>query len=200
PSTLSPIVVGLFAIYQVRADHAQAQQQGEQLLSLAPKVHDPYGLPAAHQLLGESLMYRGQLTVAHEHFAHVLACINPASLRPAWLWFDLRVIALAHQTLTCWWLGYPGQALQRGQEARVAAQELAHPWTSAYAGLFVATCLFYHCHQDSAKVLAGAEALMALAHEQGLAALRILGTCWRGWALVRTGQSEEGVAQLREGM
>src|SRR5262249_7255265 len=58
----------------------------------------------------------------------------------------------------------------------------------------------YHCHQDSAKVLAGAEALMALAHEQGLAALRILGTCWRGWALVRTGQSEEGVAQLREGV
>jgi predicted ATPase len=41
---------------------------------------------------------------------------------------------------------------------------------------------------------------MALAHEQGLAALRILGTCWRGWALVRVGQSEEGVAQLREGM
>jgi len=41
---------------------------------------------------------------------------------------------------------------------------------------------------------------MALAHEQGLAALRILGTCWRGWALVRTGQSEEGMAQLREGM
>ena len=41
---------------------------------------------------------------------------------------------------------------------------------------------------------------MALADEQGLAALRILGTCWRGWALVQAGQNEEGVAQLREGM
>src|SRR5262245_21184690 len=92
PSTLFPIVVGLFAIYQVRADHYQAQQQGEQLLSLAPRVQDPYGIPAAHQLLGESLMYRGKLTVAHEHFEHVLTCVNPASLRPAWLWFDLRVI------------------------------------------------------------------------------------------------------------
>jgi predicted ATPase len=200
PSMLFPILVGLFAIYQVRADIHQAQQQGEQLLSLAPRVQDPYGIPAVHQLLGESLMYRGQLTLAHEHFEHVLTCVNPAYPRPAWLWFDLRVIALSHQTLTFWLLGYPVQALQRGQEARVAAQELAHPWTSAYAVLFLATCLFYHCHRDSSKVLEGAEALMALAHEQGLAALRILGTCWRGWALVRVGQSEEGVAQLREGM
>jgi len=59
PSMLFPILVGLFAIYQVRADIHQAQQQGEQLLSLAPRVQDPYGIPAAHQLLGESLMYRG---------------------------------------------------------------------------------------------------------------------------------------------
>ena len=200
PSALFPILVGLFAIYQVRADIHQAQQQGEQLLSLAPRVQDPYGIPAAHEFLGEVLMYQGQLTLAHEHFEHVLTCVNPAYPRPAWLWFDLRVVALSHQTLTLWLLGYPVRALQRGQEARVAAQELAHPWTSGFGSLLLTTCFFSYCHQDSSKVLEGAEALMALAHEQDLAALRILGTCWRGWALVRGCQSEEGVAQLREGM
>jgi predicted ATPase len=200
PSTLFPIVIGLLAIYQVRADYYQAQQQGEELLRLAPRVHDPYALPAAHQLLGEPLMYQGQLAAAHAHYAHVLTSLNPASPRPAWLWFDLQIIALSHQTLTFWLLGYPMQALQRSQEARVAAQELAHPWTSGYGVLLLATCLFYYCYQDSAKVLEGAEALIALADEQGFAALRILGSCWRGWALAQAGQSEEGVAQLREGM
>jgi class 3 adenylate cyclase/tetratricopeptide (TPR) repeat protein len=200
PSTLFPILIGLLAIYQVRADYYQAQQQGEELLRLAPRVHDPYALPAAHQLLGEPLMYQGQLAAAHAHYAHVLTSLNPASPRPAWLWFDLRVIALSHQTLTFWLLGYPMQALQRGQEARVAAQELAHPWTSGYGVLLLATCLFYHCHQDSSKVLEGAEALIALADEQGFAALRILGSCWRGWALAQAGQGEEGMAQLREGI
>jgi predicted ATPase len=116
------------------------------------------------------------------------------------LWFDLRVVALSHQTLTFWLLGYPVQALQRSQEARIAAQQLAHPWTSAYGVLLLATCLFSHCYQDSPKVLAGAEALIALADEHGFAALRILGTCWRGWALAQTGQSEAGVVQLREGL
>jgi predicted ATPase len=199
-STLFPILVGLLAIYQVRADYYQAQQQGEELLRLAPRVHDPYGFPAAHQLLGEPLMYQGQLDVAHTHYAHVLTCVNPAYPRPAWLWFDLRVIALSHQTLTFWLLGYPEQAQQRSQEARIAAQQLAHPWTSGYGVLLLATCLFSHCRRDSPQVLEGAEALIALADEQGFAALRILGTCWRGWALVQAGQSEAGVTQLREGM
>src|SRR5262249_4245144 len=158
PSTLFPILVGLFAIYQVRADYYQAQQQGEELLRLAPRVHDSYALPAAHEFLGECLLYQGQLAVAHPHFEHVLTCINPAYPRPAWLWFDLRVVALSHQTLVLWLLGYPVQALQRGQEARVAAQELAHPWTSAFGDLLLTTCLFSHCQQDSPKVLAGAEA------------------------------------------
>ena len=85
PSMLFPILVGLFAIYQVRADYYQAQQQGEQLLHLAPRVYDPYALPAAHEFLGECLLYQGQLAAAHTHFEHVLTCVNPAYPRPAWL-------------------------------------------------------------------------------------------------------------------
>ena len=35
--------------------------------------------------------------------------------------------------MTLWWLGYPDQALQRSHEALTLAQELAHPFSLAFA-------------------------------------------------------------------
>ena len=49
-------------------------------------------------------------------------------------------------------------------------------------------------------VQAHAEALLALATEQGFARYVALGTFLRGWALAAQGQGAEGIAQMRQGL
>jgi predicted ATPase len=103
-------------------------------------------------------------------------------------------------------LGYPDQALQRGHEALTLAQELAHPFSLAYALVFAAW--LHHLRWDAYLTYERAEAIIVLAAEQGFAALVALGTLLRGWALAewcaepgaRQGTGEEGMALLQQGL
>jgi predicted ATPase len=108
------------------------------------------------------------------------------------------VLCLAHVALTLWCLGYPTQALRRSQEALALAQELAHPYSLGYAQQFAS--LLYHRLWEVPAVQAQADALLALATAQGFPLWAGYGICWRGWALAVHGQSEAGLAQLRQGM
>ena len=87
----------------------------------------------------------------------------------------------AYAAVTLWRLGYPDQALRKSHEALALAQEVAHPFSLAYA-LFFAAWLHqfrreWHLTQERA------EALIALATEQGFALWVAGGTTMRGWAL-----------------
>jgi len=102
--------------------------------------------------------------------------------------------------------GYPDQALQRSHEALTLAREPAHPYSLGYA-LFFAAWLHqfrreWHLTQERA------EALIALAAEQGFAIWVAGGMVMRGWALAQRshepgagqGQGEEGMAQMQQGL
>ena len=49
---------------------------------------------------------------------------------------DQGVVCRSWAALTLWSLGYPDQALRRSREALTLAQELAHPFSLAYAMCF----------------------------------------------------------------
>jgi predicted ATPase len=97
-----------------------------------------------------------------------------------------------------WLLGYPDQALQRGREALILAQELAHPISVAFASYFAAVIHQYRREWQLAQ--AQAEAAMTLSGEQGfpfwVASSQVL---W-GWALIRQGREAEGITQLCTGL
>ena len=101
-------------------------------------------------------------------------------------------------TRPLWLLGYPDQALQRSHEALTLAQELAHPFSLAYALTFAAWV--HQFRREGQATQARAEALCALAREQGFALFLATGTMHRGWALAEQGQSIEGMVQIREGL
>ena len=54
--------------------------------------------------------------------------------------------------------------------------------------------------RDVPAVHEQAEATVALSTEQGFPLWAALGTSLRGWALAMQGQSEEGMAQIRQGI
>jgi len=108
------------------------------------------------------------------------------------------VRCLAMAALTLWCLGYPAQAVRRGQEALALSQELTHPSSLANAQHF-ATYLHYR-RREVQVVQAQAEALLTLATAQKFPLYVGHGNCWRGWALAMQGQGAAGLAQLRQGM
>jgi predicted ATPase len=100
--------------------------------------------------------------------------------------------------LSLWILGYPDQALQRLREALTLAQALAHP-PSLAPTLGFATML-HQSRREPQATYERAEALMALATEQGFAQELARAIIMRGWALAAQEQGTEGTAQMHQGV
>ena len=107
---------------------------------------------------------------------------------------DLRLGCLSYSASALWYLGYSDQALKRIHEALPLAQELAHPFSLAFA-LHWAGGVYQHRREGQATQK-WTEAEIALATEQGFPFWLAGGTRLRGWALVEQGQLHEGITQM----
>jgi predicted ATPase len=93
-------------------------------------------------------------------------------------------------------LGYPDQALNSLHEALRLAHELAHPFTLAVA--LYGLAVLHQLRREVQAVHERAEALMALASEQGFPTWVANATLWRGWTLAMRGQAEAGIGKVRQ--
>jgi len=100
--------------------------------------------------------------------------------------------------VTLWHLGFPEQASRLALAARKLADELVDPFNVARALYFSA---FIHlCRREPSQVQTLAAALTELCREQGFALLVAGGTILHGWSRAEQGHTEEGIAQMREGL
>ena len=96
-------------------------------------------------------------------------------------------------------LGYPDQALARGEEALALAEALSHPFTLA-RGL-ATTAYFYQLRREGRTAQARAESAIDLVAEHGFSPVwGAHGTLVRGWALAEQGQAEAGIAHIRHAL
>ena len=100
--------------------------------------------------------------------------------------------------LALWPLGYPDLALKRSQEALTLAQELAHPFSLAWALNWLAWV--HHYRREGQATRERAEAGLALSGGQGFAWYVALGTILRGGALAEQGHGAAGIAQMHHGL
>jgi predicted ATPase len=96
-----------------------------------------------------------------------------------------------------WTTGYPDQALERATEALAMAERMAHPFTRAFALLFISALQQFR--RDHASCHHHATALVALATEHGFTFLRALGRVVTGGAMVEIGDPEQGLAVIEQG-
>jgi predicted ATPase len=199
-SQLLPTLLGLCRFYRSQGALPTALELGEQLMQLAEHTADPTYRLDAHEALGDILFYLGDYAAAWTHYEQGITLIDPMTQRAQALRqgqaSGVRCLGMGANTLWC--LGSPAQAVQRIQEALALAQELAHPFSLAYAQHFAA--FLHHCRRDALAVQAQSDTLLALAIEHGFPVWIGFGTCWRGWALAMQGQGEVGLEQLRQGM
>src|SRR5262245_9871041 len=135
-----PALLGSWYFHVNRGALPTARELGEKLLRLASRVAAPTLLLEIHQALGITLLYLGDYAAARAHCEQGIARIDPTALQAQALYHGpapgVGCLAMAAHTLWC--LGYPAQALRRGQEALALAQALAHPYSLAYAQHYAA--------------------------------------------------------------
>jgi predicted ATPase len=197
---LFPLLYGLWLFYLVRAQLQTARKLGEELLDLAQRTQDTTLLLEAHRALGTSLFYLGELTPCRAHFEQAITLYDPRQHRSLAFRIgqDPGVVCRGFCAWALGALGYPDQALRRSYDTRALAQELAHPFTLAYALDFVAR--IHQLRREGPQTRQWAEALLKLSREQGFTQRLATGTILFGWALTAQGQKAEGIAQVHQGL
>ncbi len=199
---LFPVLAGLWGFHFLRAELPSASELAAQLFRLAQATQVPALLVWAHTLQGLTLSTLGELRTALAHLEEALALYDPNLHGPDRTQVgaqDPKVTCLAYAAWTLWHLGYPGQARARIAEALRFADELAHPFSLAFALDFAAAGVGMFL-RDEASVAARVETLLRLCDEHGFPHWSGWGAVRQGWLLTRQGRTEDGITTMRTGL
>jgi TOMM system kinase/cyclase fusion protein len=193
-------LLGLSAVHVVRAEPKKTQELGKQLLRLAQRQQDPVSFLAAYHQLGGAAFGLGAFTLAREHFAQHRVFYDSCQHHShvVLLGADYGVFCLAWGTHPLWLLGYADQARTQSHEALQLAQELSHPLSQTIALAYAA--MLQQFRQDDHAAYELAEATKVLSTEHGFLYYLAWATIIQGWALVKQGHGEAGMAQMRQGL
>ena len=197
---LFPVLWGLWVMYIVRGDLQIAQDLARQILQLARATNDPAFLLEAQVALGLTSLCLGQFDIALEHFQTGVKLYDPSQHADHALVYgqDPGVVCLSWEAAALWFLGHPSQALEKSREALTLARRLNYPYSLAYA--LGCASVFHQLRRDEARTHTQAEETIQLSEEQGFALWSAAGHILKGWALVARSQSEEGIAEIHNGL
>jgi predicted ATPase len=200
PQRLFPVLRGLCSYHNVRAELRTAHALSEQLLTLGQHTNDPAMLCAAHRALGTTLFDLGAAADALMHYTQSLALYDFQQHRVSALLYgeDTGVLCHSFAALALWCLGYPEQGLTRSHEAVTLVQQLAHPFSLAFALSFAA--IVHQFRREERAVQQCADASLHLAQEQGFPLLIARGVALRGWTLAHQGPAQAGIEQIYQGL
>jgi predicted ATPase len=199
PPAALPALYGLGVFQFARAELEQALDEGQQILELAEQARARAYLFGARLVLGAASMHMGKYQLARQHLETVTNGYDPGQYQDfAYeLGHDPAVASLSYLSLALWIQGYPDQALAAKDRALALADTLDHPYTRGYAASFAAMLLqetgdWPGCQRQ-------AEAALQIGRQGRFPLWQALGGLTRGYALVRQGEVEVGIAEMVEG-
>src|SRR5262245_5207678 len=195
---LFSVLRGLWQFYNGRGAYQTAREVGEQCLQLAKHGHDTARLLEAHHTLWTTSFLMGELPFARTHLEQGLALYDPQQHRALAVRYghDPGVCCRGGAAVVLWLLGYPDQALRELHATHALAQELAHPPSLAFARML--TAIAYQLRRETDAAHEQAEALVALATEQGFVLFRAIGGILRSGTRTALGQRGEQIGQIRQ--
>jgi predicted ATPase len=180
-----------------RAELRTALGLADEALRLAERLGDPPLLSRAHYVIGVVHFHLGDSAAAHRHFENGLALYDPQRDRAkaARVGYDICTACHALLGFVLWERGYPDEGLRHAEEAIAAARAASHPLSEVWA---LSHAAYIHQYRgEIALCLERAEATLALAIEQVLPFYAAHAVLCSGWALVKEGYAEKGLARLR---
>jgi predicted ATPase len=172
----------------------------EEGLSLAARLGDPYLLTRSRFEVGAAHLYLGNLAAARPHFEEGLALYDPERDRTNAVryGFDPGMGCRSYLGVAFWLRGFPDKGLRHAEEANAAARAAAHPLSEAWAYSFAEK--LHQLRGEVTHCYERADAALAVATEQILPFYAARAETLVGWALVKKGEADEGLARLRAGI
>jgi tetratricopeptide (TPR) repeat protein len=192
------VLVALTGIHHVRGELRRAYELRQQTLAIAEEKRDATFLMWACAQ-GFILCPMGEFTSARTHLERAISLYDPAlceAYRAVYSLVDPGVVSLGWLAMTLCLLGYPDQALERGQQAVALARRLAHPFSLTLN--WRRSSQLYHLRRDGEASLRSADECLRLATEHGFEETFAPGPIGRGCALIELNRMEEGIAELED--
>jgi class 3 adenylate cyclase/predicted ATPase len=193
-------IYGLYYAYLMRGNLRAARPLADQLLDLAGRLRDPELLAYAHFEMGLQRLWFAELPDARLQFERGIVLYDPQWARAAASRHGFNCGSNCHLFLTrvLWHLGYPDEAIRHSEQAIAIARDVSHPFSQGVALSW--TAALHQLRGEIRRTRELAEALLTFATEQVFPFLAAHAMVFRGWALVKEGEREEGIAQLRAGL
>jgi class 3 adenylate cyclase/predicted ATPase len=197
---LFPMLFGLRSFHLIRGELQSAFELAQQLVSLAESVQDSGLLVEAHLAQGNSLFLFGKLIPALQHFERAISLYDPQKhhVHTFVYGLDPGVFCLGRTAWILELLGQPEQSSKRMGETFALAHNQSHAYSLALTVLHTLPIL--QLRKEWPAYQQQAEAAIALCREQGFGSFLAQATMYRGYALAQQGQTEEGIAMIREGL
>lgn len=193
-----PVLLGLWEASLLRAELPTALQLAKECEQLAQQNPERATQLLAHLTLGVVQFYFGEFLAARENLQKGFALYNRREFEGQSFMYgqDPGVVGLSYLAHVLLILGYPEQARVRNEQALTLAEELAHPFSLAFALSFGAD--FYEYVGDFEKNLMLAEKLITLSRAQGFTFWVTSGKISKGRALVRLDRKDEGLDLIQQ--
>jgi len=120
PLLLFSVLYGFWVANFVAFNADVCRGLARQFLAVAAKQGTAAPLMIGHYIMGNSLLFRGDLAEARTHYDKADALYAPNQHRPLATRFgqDVRVAVLSFRSWVLWFLGYPDAALRDADQAR----------------------------------------------------------------------------------
>ncbi|MCB0190284.1 MAG: hypothetical protein KDE31_38690, partial [Caldilineaceae bacterium] len=176
-----------------------ARKQAQQLLMQAEQTRDNIQRVAAHYAKGATSFVSGMLYAAHSHLERSLDELSTDEQRVYLQQYgaDPGVLSRIYLALTQCFMGYSHRALQTIKEARLLADQAAHPFTISFA--LVGTFGIHQLLREPAPTLHYAEQTIVYCHAHGILQWPHWARQARGWALAMSGSITEGIEETEQG-
>jgi len=178
----------------------EALNLASEFLSRARASADAVPLMVAHRVMGSTLLCIGEFQSSRQHFEESIELSKRKGKRSLYNLYVVEPQAASLLLLSwdLWFLGYPDQSLSCVLEALALGQELAHPYTIAFAHYMTSVVHLLRGEPDQA--LAHAEKSLEMSKEQRFSLYALLSEISRGFALGHLGQIKEAMAQIKLGL
>ena len=193
------VLFGLRTFHLVRGEHQISRELSEQLLNLAQTIEDDELLLEAHQALGTTMFYQGELNGSKEHLEKGLELYDIERHHTHAYRFgqDPGITCLSYLSLISLSMGFAERAVTLSEQAISLAERVAHPFSMALAMSFAA--LLYRMSKEWAHAKEKVESAVALSREHGFPFWEGLASTLGG-GIVAEEDPKNGIEIIRQGM
>jgi class 3 adenylate cyclase/predicted ATPase len=200
PLLLFSVLYGFWVANFVAFNGDICRDLAKQFLALAAKKGTASPPMIGHYIMGNSLLFRGDLAKARAHFDKAVTLYAPGEHRPLAMRFgqDVRVAALSFRSWALWFLGYPDAALAGADQALRDAREIGHAATLMFALAITPQAHFLSANYPTA--IAANDELLVVAEEKNARYWKAVGMVLQGNLSVVTDKAPDAIQKITTGL